>query len=81
VVGEELGRWSSSRIGGNEQRGLGSGPPAVARGASYSALRGEVSPADLRSSIRASQPDLAESHFSGESGSAEKDRPGLPINN
>jgi hypothetical protein len=53
----------------------------LARGAEPgdSTLRDEASPGDLRSSIRASHPGLAESPFLGESGSAKMDRPGLPI--
>jgi hypothetical protein len=80
-----VGRRSSGRriaggLGENEERGGGLGVGRGARGASYSALRDEVSPGDLRSSIRASHPGLAESPFPCELGSAETDRAGLPIN-
>jgi hypothetical protein len=57
--------------------GEGLGGPS---GECYSVLRDVVSMVELRSSIRASQPSLAERLFSHEFGSAEMDRPRLTNN-
>jgi hypothetical protein len=64
-------------VGGNETCGGGSGGCA---GDATVFCGDEVSQADLRSSILASQPDMAEGLFPYEVGSAQLDRAGLPNN-